>query len=228
VLEVLTDDATASLLTERRDRGPWGAAGWRRGAPGRNALVRDGEEQDLPAKVTLRLHRGDRLVVETPGGGGYGEAMLAYLGGPAEDYPTEEEIRRFSSSEELRVYLLDNVQVTQGGRTCPGEVEPVEDFLAEGAAFVFTCPEPVEQAHIRVTMLHDRDELYATYSVDGTIQYAVHTSGHPEHLWDFTMAAEERPLVEPALVLGGALVLAALAGTVWFLGRRPGRGHEGT
>jgi N-methylhydantoinase B len=78
VLEVLTDDATASLLTERRDRGPWGAQGGEDGAPGRNALVRDGEEQPLPAKVTVRLQRGDRLVVETPGGGGYGTAE----GGP--------------------------------------------------------------------------------------------------------------------------------------------------
>jgi N-methylhydantoinase B len=74
VLEVLTDDATASLLTERRDRGPWGARGGSDGAPGRNALVRDGVERPLPAKVTVRLQRGDRLIVETPGGGGYGPA----------------------------------------------------------------------------------------------------------------------------------------------------------
>jgi N-methylhydantoinase B len=72
VLEILTDDATASLLTERRARGPWGANGGDDGAPGRNALVRNGEERPLPAKVTVRLQRGDRLVVETPGGGGYG------------------------------------------------------------------------------------------------------------------------------------------------------------
>ncbi|MFP4150227.1 MAG: hydantoinase B/oxoprolinase family protein [Nitriliruptoraceae bacterium] len=26
----------------------------------------------LPPKTTLRLRRGDRLIVETPGGGGYG------------------------------------------------------------------------------------------------------------------------------------------------------------
>jgi N-methylhydantoinase B len=77
VLEVLTDDATGSLLTERRDRGPWGARGGGDGAPGNNALIRDGEERRLPAKVTVRLRRGDRLVVETPGGGGYGAADQA-------------------------------------------------------------------------------------------------------------------------------------------------------
>jgi len=34
--------------------------------------VRDGAEQPLPGKVELRLKAGDRLRIETPGGGGYG------------------------------------------------------------------------------------------------------------------------------------------------------------
>jgi N-methylhydantoinase B len=72
VLEVLTDDATASLLTERRRHRPWGLAGGEAGAAGRNLLVRDGATTELPGKVTVRLRRGDRLVVETPGGGGHG------------------------------------------------------------------------------------------------------------------------------------------------------------
>ena len=73
VLEVLTDDATASLLTERRTHAPWGLEGGADGAPGRNRLVRaGGQEEPLPAKVTVRLRRGDQLVVETPGGGGFG------------------------------------------------------------------------------------------------------------------------------------------------------------
>ena len=72
VLEVVADDVTVSLVTERRVRGPWGLAGGGDGAPGRNALVRDGVETELPPKTTLRLRRGDRLVVETPGGGGWG------------------------------------------------------------------------------------------------------------------------------------------------------------
>jgi N-methylhydantoinase B len=74
VLEVLTDDAIASLITERREHRPWGLAGGGDGATGRNTLIRDGEVVPLDGKVTLRLRRGDRLVVETPGGGGYGRA----------------------------------------------------------------------------------------------------------------------------------------------------------
>jgi len=75
VLEVVTDDATASLVTERRRHALPGAAGGGEGDRGRNALRRadgGGVEEPLPAKTTVRLRRGDRLIVETPGGGGYG------------------------------------------------------------------------------------------------------------------------------------------------------------
>jgi N-methylhydantoinase B len=57
-----------SLITERRRHAPPGAAGGEPGAPGRNLL--NGEE--LPAKATGELVDGDRLAIETPGGGGHG------------------------------------------------------------------------------------------------------------------------------------------------------------
>jgi N-methylhydantoinase B len=76
VLRVKADDATVSLLTERRSRGPWGLDGGADGAPGRNALVRDGEEVALPAKTTLAVRRDDLIVVETPGGGAHGPPHL--------------------------------------------------------------------------------------------------------------------------------------------------------
>ena len=57
-----------SLLTERRRHGPPGANGGEPGAPGRNLL--DGEE--LPPKASGSLRRGQRLRIETPGGGGFG------------------------------------------------------------------------------------------------------------------------------------------------------------
>jgi N-methylhydantoinase B len=57
-----------SLITERRRHAPPGAAGGRPGAPGRNLL--NGEE--LPPKATGELVAGDRLALETPGGGGHG------------------------------------------------------------------------------------------------------------------------------------------------------------
>ncbi len=71
-LEILGERSTLSLLTERRRHSPWGLEGGKDGARGRNLLIRDGEERELPAKTTLTLRKGDVVVVETPGGGGYG------------------------------------------------------------------------------------------------------------------------------------------------------------
>ncbi len=57
-----------ALITERRRHAPPGADGGEPGARGRNLL--NGEE--LPAKATGELTPGDRLAIETPGGGGHG------------------------------------------------------------------------------------------------------------------------------------------------------------
>ena len=57
-----------SLMTERRRHRPLGAAGGRPGAAGANLL--DGEP--LPPKATGELQPGQRLRIETPGGGGHG------------------------------------------------------------------------------------------------------------------------------------------------------------
>jgi N-methylhydantoinase B len=66
-LEALAD-LSYSLITERRRHGPPGAEGGEDGEPGRNSI--DGEE--LPAKSIGELGQGQRLRIETPGGGGYG------------------------------------------------------------------------------------------------------------------------------------------------------------
>jgi len=57
-----------SLITERRRHPPRGAAGGEPGARGANML--NGEE--LAPKASGTLHPGDRLRIETPGGGGHG------------------------------------------------------------------------------------------------------------------------------------------------------------
>jgi N-methylhydantoinase B len=66
-LEAL-DDMRYSLLTERRRHPPAGADGGEPGQPGRNLV--DGDE--LPPKAMGTLRRGQRLRIETPGGGGHG------------------------------------------------------------------------------------------------------------------------------------------------------------
>ena len=64
---------TASLLTERRTSAPYGLAGGSPGSRGRNAVLRcDGSVEELPSRAIGALAPGDELVIETPGGGGYG------------------------------------------------------------------------------------------------------------------------------------------------------------
>ncbi len=67
--------ATVTMLSERRAVAPWGLAGGQAAQPGRNTIVHaDGSEEELPSKFSRRLHPGDRLRIETPGGGGWGTA----------------------------------------------------------------------------------------------------------------------------------------------------------
>jgi 5-oxoprolinase (ATP-hydrolysing) len=65
-----------SLLTQRRgEYPPYGVDGGEPGQPGRNLLMcADGTRQLLPGTVTFAAGPGDILVIETPGGGGYGAA----------------------------------------------------------------------------------------------------------------------------------------------------------
>ena len=60
--------ARVSLITERREHAPWGLDGGLPGHPGVNRL--DGEA--LPPKTSLTIHAGQKLSIETPGGGGWG------------------------------------------------------------------------------------------------------------------------------------------------------------
>jgi N-methylhydantoinase B len=68
----LLSDAQLTLLTERRRFAPYGLWGGQPGRTGRNILIRDGKQLDLPAKAMLSLLTGDIVRIETPGGGGYG------------------------------------------------------------------------------------------------------------------------------------------------------------
>jgi N-methylhydantoinase B len=67
------ESASLSLMGERRRNRPWGLSGGEPGACGEDWLIRrGGEPERLPGKVTIDVEPGDRLLVKTPGGGGWG------------------------------------------------------------------------------------------------------------------------------------------------------------
>ncbi len=65
-----------SLITSRRTRPPYGAAGGQPGNCGENVLIRAGSETRLPSTATLDVQPGERLIIRTPGGGGWGSESL--------------------------------------------------------------------------------------------------------------------------------------------------------
>jgi len=73
---LLAPTATVSILAERNKIRPWGLNGGLPGAVGEYVLRRsDGSIMNLPSKCTLKIYKGETLLVHTPGGGGYGSPL---------------------------------------------------------------------------------------------------------------------------------------------------------
>jgi N-methylhydantoinase B len=68
--------ATVTVNSERRIYAPYGLQGGQPGMTGRNAIVRRDGEAPLGAKQTVLVDAGDRLIIETPGGGGWGNEEI--------------------------------------------------------------------------------------------------------------------------------------------------------
>ncbi|MBN1582213.1 MAG: hydantoinase B/oxoprolinase family protein, partial [Anaerolineae bacterium] len=66
--------ATITINSERRVNGPYGLLGGQPGQAGVNRIVRGAQEQIVGSKVTAQVQPGDKVVIETPGGGGWGKA----------------------------------------------------------------------------------------------------------------------------------------------------------
>ena len=70
-VELLAEEATLSIQSERREHSPFGLFGGSPGAKGKNILKTSEETIILPSKVTRKIQQGDIVIIETPGGGGY-------------------------------------------------------------------------------------------------------------------------------------------------------------
>jgi N-methylhydantoinase B/oxoprolinase/acetone carboxylase alpha subunit len=73
--EMLADEVSFSHRGERHFSAAAGLAGGGEGARARSTIRRaDGRLEEIPSKIVTTLRKGDRVVVETAGGGGYGES----------------------------------------------------------------------------------------------------------------------------------------------------------
>ncbi|HVG35239.1 MAG TPA: hydantoinase B/oxoprolinase family protein [Pyrinomonadaceae bacterium] len=71
-IETLAPAARMSLLADRRRRAPYGLEGGEDGKTGRDFIVRGGRARQITSKGSWQLEAGDRVRIETPGGGGHG------------------------------------------------------------------------------------------------------------------------------------------------------------
>jgi N-methylhydantoinase B len=73
---MLHDDTMLTTMFDRRIVPPYGLQGGRPGACFRCTLVRaNGDSSEVPGKANVRLHAGDRVLMESSGGGGYGSPV---------------------------------------------------------------------------------------------------------------------------------------------------------
>ncbi len=73
-IQILADECTISVQSERRHRGPWGLTGGGKGMAGKNTLVVFDTEYILQAKSTVDVFKDTVIRIETPGGGGWGKS----------------------------------------------------------------------------------------------------------------------------------------------------------
>ncbi|KAI7876996.1 hypothetical protein K492DRAFT_210021 [Lichtheimia hyalospora FSU 10163] len=77
-IEYLEDNIQVSILSERRVFKPYGMQGGKDGKSGLNLWIRHVNDDkvltlNLSGKNTALFGKGDRIIIQTPGGGGYGE-----------------------------------------------------------------------------------------------------------------------------------------------------------
>ena len=137
--------------------------------------------------------------------------------------PSRTSEQQLAKSPQLREYLLKRITTTQDGRPCPAQVAPMQDFVANGARIVASCPRPVSEVDITIAMLTDIHEAYRTFAVGQKSSPAqfVYTLQQPSQRWRFGAAAAQQAPEQGGvpLIAAAAVLLAALAAGLWWTWR---------
>ncbi|MEU4472074.1 hypothetical protein [Micromonospora sp. NPDC023888] len=133
-----------------------------------------------------------------------------------------------ASSELFSAYLLRQITVADGARTCLGAVAESKALARAGATIDYTCPGPVHTVTVAVRTLTDLNPAYRAAATGPDGQRAVYGAGEDSHDWILdgapAVVATRRgsgAAVRVAALVGGALVVAAGVLLVsWRLRRR--------
>ncbi len=69
-------DVEITVISERRKIPPYGLFGGSSAETGKNYVVKNGKKTEKEGKFSDKLLKGDKLIIETPGGGGFGKAVI--------------------------------------------------------------------------------------------------------------------------------------------------------
>ncbi|GAA2623124.1 hypothetical protein GCM10010399_62930 [Dactylosporangium fulvum] len=127
-------------------------------------------------------------------------------------------------SDKFAAYLLRQITVASGGRSCAGAVEPPADLARTGVTIAYTCPGPVATASVAVRTLTDLNPAYQTLATGPDGERAVYRSDAASHDWALGDAPARggTDLGRSAAVQVGGVLFAGAAGgaLIWWLRRR--------
>jgi N-methylhydantoinase B len=103
VYRILDDGVSFNCYSDRFRIAPWGLFGGRPGEKTRFLVEREGETIALESKVNFPLRKGDRLVIEIAGGGGYGDPRTR----SREDVESDLREGLITEAEALEVFGLE-------------------------------------------------------------------------------------------------------------------------
>lgn len=144
----------------------------------------------------------------------------------AQAAPSARDEARLAASPELAAYLAEHIAATQDGRACTPHVPPVADFVHEGARIVLTCPRPVTQVELKISMLHEIHEAYRTFAVGTATDPAegVFTIAAARQTWRFGVENQHAARDWPRVIVGSVAGAGALVALAVLIRRRTSGG----